>query len=398
MTKKKVRKTITAGVAWVIAIFLISQVVWMIIAGPITVLRIYRHGDTNIDDYSHYPGREFNASESSHAFSYANKEMEISQEFLTKYSSNLDLESFLAANDTIAFLVLNDDTVLYERYFQGHTASSLSQIFSVSKSFTSALIGLAIDDGLIKSVNQPIIEFIPELESAGFRDVTLHHLMTMMSGSSYRENDNPFGEHVILNYTPNLEKKILQFEMESEPGTVFRYKSGDNALLGLALSRALAPETITEYTQRRLWSPLGMEDGGIWTIDHENGGLEKTWCCLAISARDLAKFGRLYLNNGTWGEERNLPSNWVEQSTQTGHVMESAWIKDYQAIGWTNYGYQWWLASEEDGDYFGLGKDGQFLYVNPRTDTVIVRLGWSTGDLTSSEWISLFQSISMFTR
>lgn len=394
MAQVKRRRILIRGFSFLLLLFLISQLVWMVIAEPTTVFRIYKYGDTNIDDYSHYPGRSLISSKSPYKFSYTNEEIEIPPETMAKFGLSHDLESILEKNDTIAFLVVHDDKIQLERYYQGHSASSISQLFSVTKSFTSALIGLAVDDGLIESTNQSIVEIIPELKSAGFNNVTIHHLLTMMSGSSYQENDNPFGEHVILNYTPKLEKRILKFDMETEPGTVFRYKSGDNALLGLILARVLAPETITEYTQRRLWTPLGMEDGGMWTIDHEINGLEKTWCCLAVSARDLAKFGRLYLNKGVWGEEQILASNWIVLSNQPGYVPVEVWPNEYQSIGWSNYGFQWWLASEEDGDYFALGKDGQFLYLNPKTDTIIVRLGWSTGDLFASQWLSLFQDIA----
>lgn len=181
--------------------------------------------------------------------------------------------------------------------------------------------------------------------------------------------------------------------MERAPGEHFRYKSGDNALLGLALDRALGEETITQYAQRRLWSALGMENNGVWTIDHEGDGLEKTWCCLAASARDFAKLGRLYLGDGLWDGQRILSSDWIREST-SGQVPEAVWPSDAAAIGWWNYGYQWWLASREAGDYFAQGKDGQFLYLYPSKDLIVLRLGWSNGDLRPSQWISLFQRIA----
>ncbi len=395
MRSKAMRRRIIARViVGLIALLLIIMIAWMVVAGPGTVLRVVRYGDTNIDDFSHYPGRELEPSGAPNSFPPAAQEMTPPQDALAAIGSGYDFEVFLEETDTIAFLVIQNNTIIFERYYQGHSSSSLSQIFSVTKSFTSALIGLAIEDGLIEGVDQHVIDFIPELGDQGFDIVTIHHLLTMMSGSNYQENDNPFGEHVILNFTPELEAEILRFEMETDPGAVWRYKSGDNALLGLVLARALAPETITQYAQRKLWSPLGMEDGGVWTIDHQETGLEKTWCCLATSARDLAKFGVLYLNSGVWGSEQIISDRWIAESTQRLHVPEAAWPSDYQSVGWRNYGYQWWLAEVGRDDFFGLGKDGQFLYVNPQTDTVIVRLGWSAGDLRSSQWVSLFQGIA----
>jgi CubicO group peptidase (beta-lactamase class C family) len=379
-------------------LFLLVMVAWMAVAGPVTVVRILQYGDTDIDDFSHYPGRELAPSAAPFSFKEGEAEMALPGSALAEFEGEGDLEKILEENASIAFLVIQGDTVLYERYYQGHTPSSLSQTFSMSKSFTSALLGMAIDDGLITGVDQPLTDFVPELTAQGFDTVTFHHLLNMMSGSDYVENDNPFGEHVIFNFTPNLEEEILSIKMERPPGELYRYKTGDNALIGLALDRALGEETITEYTQRRLWTPLGMEDRGVWTIDHEGDGLEKTWCCLAASARDLAKLGRLYLNGGVWDGEQLLSVDWITQSTQMGQVPEDKWPKDYKAIGWQNYGYQWWLGSKDAGDYFALGKDGQFLYVNPAEDVIIVRLGWSSGEMFSSAWIRLFQTIARESR
>jgi CubicO group peptidase (beta-lactamase class C family) len=180
-------------------------------------------------------------------------------------------------------LVIKDDTILYERYFQGHTQSSISQAFSTSKSILSILIGVAVDEGLIKSVDQPVTDFVPELADNGFGNVTIESLLQMRSGMDYVEDDNLFGEHVRFNLTTSLEAQILKLQMNEEPSEAFIYKSGDNALLALILDRALGAKTITEYTQEKLWTPLGMEYDGIWSIDHEGDGLEKTWCCLAAT-------------------------------------------------------------------------------------------------------------------
>jgi CubicO group peptidase (beta-lactamase class C family) len=265
--------------------------------------------------------------------------------------------------------------------------------FSVSKSIIATLIGAAIQDGLIESVDQPITAFVPELSANGFDGVKLWHLLTMRSGSNYVENDNPFGEHVIFNYTPDLEEEILKLEAELPPAMEWRYKSGDNALLVLALTRALTPRTLTDYTQEKLWNPLGAEYGGGWSLDDE-GGLERSWCCLAATARDFAKLGRLYLNNGEWNGKRILPDNWVELSTQIDGVPPEYWDPDFAAIGVRSYGYQWWLLSEDQGDFMAFGKDGQFIYINPSAQVIIVRLGWSMGEMRLSDWVELFQTVA----
>lgn len=197
-------KRVFAVVGIVIGIFLIRQIAWIVVAGPITVYRNIRYGDTNIDDFSHYPGRDLNASELPFRFGRSDSESAIPVASLLDYGSEGELDRILESNDSIAFLIIQGDMILYERYFQGHTESTLSQAFSMSKSFTSALIGMAIDDGYILGADQRITDFVPELSPKGFDEVKIHDLLTMMSGSSYVENDDPFGEHVILNYTPSL--------------------------------------------------------------------------------------------------------------------------------------------------------------------------------------------------
>lgn len=316
-----------------LAAILVILAAWIAVAGPVTVSRVIRYGDTMIDDFKVYPSRRLHASESPFLFEENPAQLSLPGVVEPEGEPQSDLEDLLQSNDTIAFLVIKDDLLVYERYYQGHTQSSLSQSFSMAKSFTSALIGMAIDDGLIASVDQPVTDFIPELTGAGFGEVTVRHLLTMMSGSDYVENDNPFGIHVILNYTPNLEREILGFGMERPPGEHWRYKSGDNALLALILDRALGEKTITDYTQEKLWTPLGMQYDGMWSLAHEGDGLEKTWCCLAATARDFAKLGRLYLNDGNWDGRQLLSEEWIRQSTQIGAVPETDWPDDFRAVG-----------------------------------------------------------------
>jgi len=369
-------------------------VAWAAVADPITVGRILRHGTTRIDDYAKYPYRPLTASAFPQPFKESTETGQIPQQVILADSSQRNLEDLLESNDSIAFLVIRQGEILYEQYYQDHGPNQISQIFSVSKSVTSALVGAAIQDGLIESLDQPVTDFLPELADQGWDQVTLGQLLSMTSGSDYVENDNPFGEHVIFNYTADLETRILEQRVEVEPGSEWRYKSGDNALLGLILDRVVAPRSLTDYAQEKLWSPLGMEHDGRWSIDQQGEeGLERTWCCLAASARDLAKIGQLYLQDGVVNGQRVLPLGWVAESTRLAFA-DALWGNDYRAIGVRGYGYQWWLASQEEGDFFALGKDGQYIYVNPATDVVIVRLGWSSGDLPLSAWLSLFQYIS----
>lgn len=236
----------------------------------------------------------------------------------------------------------------------------------------------------MQSVDQPVTDYVPELAEKGFSAVTLRHLLQMTSGIDYAENDNPLGLHVRFYYTDHLEDEILKLKLREPPGRRFVYKSSDAFLLTLALHRALGGKSIAEYMQERLWNSLGMEYGGAWSLDHEPDGLEKTGCCLTATARDFAKFGRLYLNKGQWDGRRVVSEDWVAASTTPDVTAGSAW--DYQRM--------WWLVSRNRSDFMAAGHLGQFLYVNPSDKIIIVRLGKSSGGLSRREWGNVFVSLS----
>ena len=374
----------------VLTTVLLILVVWVIIAGPVTVFRVITRGDTTIYDYMRFPGRELHASPSPFPFEIALQDDLIPETVNIEGTGEINLSDALESSGTLAFLVIQDDVIVDERYLNGHGESSISQVFSTSKSITSILVGTAIDDGLIGSVQDPVTVYVPELAEGGFEKVTVESLLNMDSNMDYFENDNPFAEHVIFNFTDHLENEILDLRVLSKPDRQFRYKSGENALLGLILDRVLGERTITQYMQERLWNPLGMEHRGVWGVDRVDG-LERTWCCLSISARDLAKLGRLFLDHGNWNGKQILSPNWVEVSTTDGAYTVDEWPLEFAESGLMNYKYQWWLTSENKGPYTTVGKDGQYMYIDPEKDLIMIRLGDGTGDL---RWIRIFQEIA----
>ncbi len=381
------KPSITKAIALTLFILLLSATLfmlwWLWVAGPQTVWKIITYDDSSITDFSLFPVRSLTASTKPYHFE-VDDDAVFPETFSVNGVGGQNLESFLQESDTVAFLVIRDDSILMERYFEDHDETSQSLAFSMSKSFLSILIGMAIDDGYISSIDVPVTDFVPELAEAAFDTVTIKHLLQMTSGMNYVEMEgNPFSRHDRLYYTNRLEHELLQLDLAGKPGETFAYKSGENALLGLVLSRALAPQTITAYTQERLWEPLGMEYDGSWNLDSPDG-LEKTWCCLSATARDYAKLGRLYSNQGNWNGERLLSAEWITQSTQKDTSDGSAW----------NYQYQWWLVSENGGDFTAMGHLGQFVYVNPDADVIIVRLGNSRGGLEWDQWLTIFAELT----
>lgn len=301
-----------------------------------------------------------------------------------KFPKEIDgvpFEKYLENNKTVAFLIIKNDTIQYEKYFNGYEKESIVPSFSMAKSVTSILIGCAIDEGLIKSVDEPITNYIPELKKNGFEKVSIKHLLQMTSGIKFNESYlNPFGDAASFYYGPDLRKRIGKMRLKTEPGKKFEYLSGNAQLLGLVLERSLKGKSVTAYLQDKLWSPLGMEYDASWSIDKKKNGLEKTFCCLNARARDFAKIGRLYKNKGNWNGKQIVSQKWVEESIKQDTTNGSA--KYYQ--------YQWWLPTA-NGDFMAKGILGQFVYVNSSKDLIIVRLGKKEGN---ANWQTIFTSLS----
>jgi len=357
---------------------------WIVTAGPLTVYRTVVYNHSGIDDYRIFPRRRLTAAPLPFRFREGGHKGNAPLPVSFGSRHDVPLSELLTSTGTVAFLMVKNDAIMFEQYLEGFDRATPSLSFSMAKSFLSVLVGCAIADGYLKSVDQPVTDFVPELREKGFASVTLKHLLQMTSGIDYAENDFPLGLHVRFYYTDRLEREILNLKLREQPGTRFIYKSGDAYLLTLALKRALGGKSITAYMQERLWQPLGMEYDGIWNIDHAPDGLEKTGCCLAATARDFAKIGGLYLNKGLWNGQRIVPEAWVTKSTRVDTSAGSAW----------NYQHLWWLVVEGRPDFMANGHLGQFLYINPSAGVIIVRLGKSMGGLSRDEWMQVFMSLS----
>lgn len=348
-----------------------------------TVGRFFVYNFADIRDHKKFPSRELASNDAKFHF-----ETTASGRYprAIKYGNEKDsvtLDWMLKENNTVAFIIIKNDTIQYEKYFSGYDQESIVPSFSMAKSITSILIGCAIDDGLISSVDEPITRYIPELIKNGFEKVTIKHVLQMTSAIDFNESYvNPFGEAATYYYGRNLDKQIFKLKLKGNPGEKFEYVSGNTQLLGLILERALKTKTITDYFQEKLWTPLEMEYDGSWSIDRKKDGIEKTFCCVNARARDFAKIGRLYLNKGNWNGKQIVSEEWVKASTSVDTSEGSA----------SYYQYQWWLPSK-DGEFAAEGILGQYIYVNPNTNTVIVRLGKNSGKIS---WTNLFQMLAKY--
>jgi len=291
-------------------------------------------------------------------------------------------DEYLISNKTVAFLVIKNDSIEYEKYFSKYDEASLVNSFSMAKSVTSILIGCAIDEGLIKETDEPITNYLPELKKNGFEVVTINHLLNMTSGIDFSESYfNPFGHAASFYYGTNLRKEISKLKLKCKPGTEFSYSSGDAQLLGLVLQSALKDKSISDYLEQKIWKPLGMEFDASWSMDKRKNGVEKTFCCLNARAKDFAKIGRLYLNKGVWNGKRIVSEEWVNSSTKI----------DTTNGGVSYYQNQWWIKSN-DGTFEARGILGQRIYVNSKKNLVIVRLGKDEGK--TANWAYFFDLLS----
>ncbi len=333
----------------------------------------YNYADIN--DHKKFQSRALTADSLHYYFQTANTGK------FPKEINGISFDKYLEDNKTVAFIIIRNDTIQYEKYFKAYDKEGIVPSFSMAKSVTSILVGCAIDEGLIQSVDEPITNYIPELAISGFGKVTIKHLLQMTSGIKFNESyANPFGDAASFYYGLNLRKKIGRMKLKSEPGKEFEYVSGNTQLLGLVLERSLKGKTITSYLQEKLWTPLGMEYDASWSIDRKKDGLEKTFCCLNARAIDFAKIGRLFKNKGNWNGKQIVSEKWVEESTQLDTTDGSV---DF-------YQYQWWLPTPNE-DFMAEGILGQFVYVNPSKDLIIVRLGKNEG---KADWWSIFTSLA----
>jgi CubicO group peptidase (beta-lactamase class C family) len=287
-----------------------------------------------------------------------------------KVKTPAELDDLLKRLNTIAVVAIKNDSLLYEQYWDGYSDSSLSGSFSMAKSITSLLIGVAIKEGKIKSVDDPVLAYLPEFGTKGEFGIKLKikDLLTMSSGSNWDESyANPFSVTTESYYGFNLHRTATGVKIIKEPGTYFSYKSGDTELLGLVLEKATG-KSLSEYASEKLWKPIGAEHAALWSLDKENG-VEKAFCCFNTNARDFARIGQLMLHGGQWKGNAIIDSAYFTQS------VTACGIKDEDGQPCNYYGYQWWLRPAHPGVFYARGILGQYIIVIPSKKVVVVRLG-----------------------
>ncbi|MBI5934837.1 MAG: serine hydrolase [Chloroflexi bacterium] len=359
------------------------------------VNRVLRWRDSDVYDYQKLPEHPLAISGSPFELSLNLDEEHVRTQFGLASGMD-DFDSFLEKNRTQAFIVIHDDTILYERYFNGASRDSIVTSFSIAKSFTSALIGVAISEGHIHSVDDPITDYLPELEDRdpAFANITIRNLLMMSSGIKYAEFPFVNGDDAKTYYYPDLRQLALNdTKIVGAPGEKFLYNNYHPLLLGMILERATGT-SVANYLQEKIWKPIGMEYPGSWSLDEAE--FEKMESGINARAIDFAKFGRLFLNNGNWNGDQVVPAEWVVESTQADTSVDYThyYPDDFIfANGQGYYKYMWWgiQRDEQNHDFMALGNHGQFIYISPQKNLIILRFGESYGEITGADgWVDAF--------
>ncbi len=399
-----------------------------------TLIRSVKYWSADIDDYKIFPKYEFKQNNEVFFFNKkANPKIDsLKLNFKRRDTLYNNLIPLLKTTSTRAFIIIKNDSIIFEKYFNGYTKEDISCIFSISKSITSLLVGIAIDEGYISSVDDPITKYVKELNSSDplFKKLTIKHLLDMRSGIKFKESyQNPLAKMTQLYYGTNQLRKIKRMYFKSEPGSKYEYQSVSTAILGLVIEKA-TKQSFAKYFEEKVWEPLNMENYASWSLDDRKNQSAKSYCGLNISAIDVAKIGRLYLNKGNFNGKQIVSEKWIMETltpnmqnfgyqnqwysfqaygTDTsGHkyfndslkaekiweenyskkypyynvikVVKNDFKKSYRKNLWDGAPAYKWQLNICTGEFYALGIMKQILFIDPKKNIIIVRLG-DYGDL-----------------
>ena len=323
-------------------------------------------GVHTIHDYKTHPVRVVESGDAPQAWPYdsAYNQKQIPQEFMT----------IIDSNDTHAFLVIQDGKLLYEKYWDGYDSARISGSFSAAKSIISLLIGIAIDEGKIKSVEELAGNYVPHFKTNGLDKVRIKDLLTMSSGTNYFEGDKSyFSMNAYGYYGDDEEYMVNMMERKEAPGVYWQYRSGDTQVLGLIVEKVFG-QSISALVSERFMKPMGANADALWLLDGAEKH-EKAFCCFNAVARDYAKFGQLVLNKGNWNGKQIVSEKYIAEATTPASSLKDRTEND-QPVDY--YGYQYWMVNHNGVHAIAQnGLFGQYVFIIPEKNAVVVRLGES---------------------
>lgn len=339
--------------------------------------------------YKHFPNRKvdnqgpvFNFHKPAKDYGLGSKVGLLNTDF---NASNISLDSLVKLHNTVAFMIIRNDTILYENYQKQFTDTSLVSSFSLVKPIVSTLIGIALDEGKINNIEDYIVDYLPEYANKpGWDKIKIRHLLHHTSGIAFSDKKlDFFSDNAQFYWGTDLRKQMDEAEIERLPDTQFKYSSINTMLLALIIEK-VTHEPISLYLQEKIWKPLGMEAPAYWSIDRDDEqGMEKAFCCLQAQAIDFAKFARLNLHYGNWQGKQIVSHDWVFRSSKP------------HALGNNKHFYHnnWGIGPLKYGSFYAIGLYGQFLYIYPEKNIIIVRFADATTFLHTGYWNKLFVQI-----
>jgi len=358
MAEKKKRSWLKK-IGWALLILFVLANMAILVSGKLFFYKALLYNYADIDDLDLFESREIKNG--------TPQEWSVGADY-NKAKLPAATLAELEKNKSVAFLIIKDDSIRYEQYWESYDQSSLSNSFSMAKSFVSVLIGIALDEGKIKSLDEPVGNYIPHFKEGRNATLTIRQVLMMSAGLNWEESySNIFSVTTEAYYGTNLAKLVDNMQVVSEPGKKFDYMSGNTLVLGMIVEKATGMK-LADYASEKLWKPMGATHAAEWSLDHKDG-LEKAYCCFYTNARDFARFGKLYLDSGAWNGKQLISRDYVRQSLTPASL-------DFTGNEINCYGYQWWITEEKGHHIFycrGLG--GQYIVVIPDKKIIFVRLG-----------------------
>ena len=333
----------------------------VIISLPGHYKRALVYGHANIDDFKIFENRIVSNSQ---GFPWQHDSM---YNFQTIDPAKLTIFDTFG---TTAFVVIRDKKIIHEEYWDGASDTTRSNSFSVAKSIVSLLVGCLVDEGKIKSLDQPITDFLPDFKNTNGFSLSIKDLLTMSSGIDWDEGySSLFSPTTKAYYGSQLAEQMLDLNVAKEPGKIFEYQSCDTQLLALIIEK-ITGKTLSENASEKLWKPLGAEHPALWSLDRVDG-IEKAYCCFNSTATDFARIGQMVLDSGQFNNQQIISKEYLKQATTP-----ASWLKGEDGNPLNYYGYQFWMLTHKGHKVvYARGILGQYIFIIPSLNTVAVRLG-----------------------
>ena len=361
--KPTLKISIWTKIFWLFVVILFSTVIAIQLSGYTYIYKtlIYRYPD--IDDLNIFYSQRIDEGNRAG--------WPVSTEY-NKQKLTDSCAAELGRDESVAFLVIKDDSIRYEQYWDKYDSLSTANSFSVAKSIVSLLVGIAQHDGKL-ALDDAVGKYIPSYSKAPKSQISIRHLLNMSSGLNWDEAySNLFSKTTEAYYGTDLQKLVEQLKVAEPPGVHYNYMSCNTVLLALVLEKATGVE-LSEYASQKLWKPLGCTSPAYWSLDH-NQGLEKAYCCFYSTARDFARIGQLMCDSGKWNGRELIPADYYREITQP------VLLNDEDSLPVKYYGLHWWLLRHRDRDFvYARGLKGEYIVVDPADKIVMVRLGKKRG-------------------